>query len=210
MAGNRIGDLRLLRDLGQGGLRSVYLAREASTGNRPVVVKLAKMGESEAHTLGQFDDDHIVPILWAAYDATTELHVVCMPFLGSATLHDVLDHIYSPNRKGKTNGAVILDAIRVAVRPGDPTPLRSASGPPFERLSFVDGVVRLAELLAEALISLHERNTAHCDLKPSNILLTPQGRPLLLDFNLSVGPARRRARSAGRFPTWPRSNSGRF
>src|SRR5262249_11837703 len=53
------------------------------------------------------------------------------------------------------------------------------------RGSYVDGVLHLAVQLAEALAFVHEQGIYHLDVKPSNVLLCPNGRPMLLDFNLS-------------------------
>ncbi len=186
-AGHQLGDFTLLRELGSGGIARVYLATEASEGDRPVAVKLSRTCNHEARTLGRLDHAHIVPILWAGRDEPSGLHVVCMPFLGSATLLDVLDHAY-PWREGSPPkcGAVITEAIRKAARPADPRPDRSLRGPDLSRLSFVDGVLRLAEQIADGLAFLRQRKLVHCDLKPSNVLLTPDGRVLLLDFNLSL------------------------
>ena len=55
----------------------------------------------------------------------------------------------------------------------------------FRRQTYVDGVLKIAIQMAEALEAAHEQGILHGDLKPSNVLLTPEGRPLLLDFNLS-------------------------
>jgi tetratricopeptide (TPR) repeat protein len=54
-------------------------------------------------------------------------------------------------------------------------------------------VARLADGLAHA----HERGVVHRDLKPANVLLTDDGQPMLLDFNLSEDP-RRQASAAAR------------
>jgi tetratricopeptide (TPR) repeat protein len=43
----------------------------------------------------------------------------------------------------------------------------------------------LAIQMAEALEHAHGQHILHGDLKPSNILLTPSAKPMLLDFNLS-------------------------
>jgi tetratricopeptide (TPR) repeat protein len=44
-----------------------------------------------------------------------------------------------------------------------------------------------AARLAEALDHAYRRGVAHGDIKPSNVLLTADGTPMLLDFNLAVG-----------------------
>ena len=58
--------------------------------------------------------------------------------------------------------------------------------------------------LAEGLAHAHERGVLHRDLKPANVLLTEEGQPMLLDFNLAQDVAAKRARpapaSAARLP----------
>jgi serine/threonine protein kinase len=184
--GSDWGDCRLLRELGRGSFSRVYLASERPTGDRPVVLKFSQHACAEARTLGRLHHTHVVPILWARRDEAAGWHVVCMPFLGSATLMDVLVRFYHCGDSSlPTRARAILDAIRQTARPGDPQPDVVLPWPDLERLSFAEGVAWLAVGLAEALAFLHERNRAHCDLKPSNVLLGPQGRPLLLDFNLA-------------------------
>jgi tetratricopeptide (TPR) repeat protein len=49
----------------------------------------------------------------------------------------------------------------------------------------VEGVLDMGIQLAEALAFVHKRKIYHRDLKPTNVLVRPDGRPMLLDFNLS-------------------------
>jgi serine/threonine-protein kinase len=46
-------------------------------------------------------------------------------------------------------------------------------------------VVTLGMKIADALAFAHTRLVAHCDLKPSNLLVTGDGRPVLLDFGIA-------------------------
>ena len=52
--------------------------------------------------------------------------------------------------------------------------------------SFEDGALYIATEIAGALAHAHSRGIFHGDLKPSNVLLTADGKPLLIDFNLAT------------------------
>ena len=72
----------------------------------------------------------------------------------------------------------------------------------------------MAARLADGLAHAHDRGILHRDLKPANVLLTDDGRPMLLDFNLAEdlklrGPAGRPPASAAPCRTWPPSTSTR-
>lgn len=40
--------------------------------------------------------------------------------------------------------------------------------------------------LADALQTAHAANIVHCDLKPSNVMINPEGRPVITDFGLAL------------------------
>src|SRR4029077_9839847 len=66
----------------------------------------------------------------------------------------------------------------------------------LQSLSYVDAVLWMAARLADGLAHAHERGILHRDLKPANILITDEGEPMLLDFNLSEDTKLRASASA--------------
>ncbi len=63
-------------------------------------------------------------------------------------------------------------------------------GEPLDRLIAAQGlsveqIVEMGSALAEALAAAHEKGILHRDLKPPNIMITPEGRVKVLDFGLA-------------------------
>lgn len=185
-------------ELGRGAFGRVFLASEAALGSRLVVVKVAVHGGQEAETLGRLRHPNIMPVYSIQDDPRTGLTAICMPYLGKATLGDVLDCAFCDSRV-PTQARVVLETI--AAR-HDGSELAEAA--PCERIlrkgSYVDGVIHLGVQLADALAYTHARGVCHHDLKPSNVLLAIDGRPLLLDFNLSFDERTYTRRFGGTLP----------
>ena len=66
----------------------------------------------------------------------------------------------------------------------------------LKKLSYVDAVLWMVSRLAYGLAHAHEHGILHRDLKPANILLTDEGQPMLLDFNLAEDTKLRNTASA--------------
>ena len=68
---------------------------------------------------------------------------------------------------------------------------------------------RIAAAVADALAHAHARLTVHRDVKPANIILTPDRGPVLVDFGLGLDDSAAGAASSAPFPaplrTWRRS-----
>ena len=200
LAGDAFLDYRLILQLGQGAFARVFLATESKLGNRLVAVKIAQQGgAAEADILGRFVHPNIVPVYSIQRDQPSGLTLVCMPYLGSATLHDVLDRLNAQENRPASAGVFLAAASDLAHpldRPAFPaTPARI-----LQRGDYLDGVRWIGAHLADALSYIHERGVLHLDLKPSNVLLNPQGMPMLLDFNLSSDSLQDHRRLGGTLP----------
>jgi serine/threonine protein kinase/Tfp pilus assembly protein PilF len=197
----------LVQELGRGAFGRVFLARQPGLANRPVALKVSTDLFEESQTLAQLQHSHIVPIY--SVHQSGPLQAVCMPYFGATTLVDVLKDLgASPSlpESGKALVGTVHQRKSVTRRIGDSTQPRSSvpcsppSTPPatapvatppeealrkLEKLSYVDAVLWIAARLAEGLAHAHDRGVIHRDLKPANVLLTDDGQPMLLDFNLS-------------------------
>lgn len=198
---------RLLQQLGKGAVGRVFLAQQIEMRDRLVVIKVAPHSRREADTLALLNHPHIVPVYRYDEDLDTGLAVICMPFLSRTTLDDLVAAVCKPSatapRLPPTAGSV--DSSRAArdqdwppadfpalleeLRQRFPVEELNDRAPSAERAapgSYAMGVLDLGRQLADALAHTHHRGVLHLDLKPSNVLLLPDGRPMLLDFNLSV------------------------
>lgn len=189
----------LVRELGRGAFARVFLAEEPALGRRRVAVKVSLQGASEAETLGRIEHPNIVPVHSVQEERLSGLTVVCMPFVGSATLCDVLDKIFADGGAVPTRARAVLDAVRQAT-PADGAAAERRPDPVLANEPYEDGVAHLGAQLAEALACIHGLGICHRDLKPSNVLLAADGRPMLLDFNLSFDERVADSRLGGTLP----------
>jgi serine/threonine protein kinase/tetratricopeptide (TPR) repeat protein len=175
----------LVGELGCGTFARVYLAVEPELGNRHVVVKVSSEGPAEAHTLGRLNHPNIVPVHSVGEDPQSGLSVVCMPYLGHATLDDVLELAFEDGTPPQY-ADVIREVVEAPASAQQAAEDGKTLGGPWQRASYVDAIADIATQIADALAYLHARELVHGDLKPSNVLMSWARKPMLLDFNLSL------------------------
>jgi eukaryotic-like serine/threonine-protein kinase len=67
-----------------------------------------------------------------------------------------------------------------------PSPLVAVERNPLTPLSEFTRITSATRQLASALRTLHRAGRLHCDLKPSNVMVTSEGRVVVLDFGLAL------------------------
>lgn len=199
-AGETFHDFRLLAELGRGAFGRVFLARQALLADRPVALKVAADVAGESAALAQLQHTHIVPIY--SVHRQGPLYAVCMPFNGSSTLADVIADLEGTLAYGAAFPQAGLDLLKVLTgRSRAETTLYPVLLAPSVRkrlatLTYPEAVLWLGGRLADALAHAHERGILHRDVKPANILLTDEGIPMLLDFNVAEDVKQRGASAA--------------
>jgi serine/threonine protein kinase/tetratricopeptide (TPR) repeat protein len=187
-AGNMLGEFHLLAELGRGAHARVFLARQTTLADRPVVLKLGPRAGQEHLCLARLQHSHIVP-LYSAHDFPEQgLRGLCLPYFGGATLAELLGQLQD-RPPGQRSGRDLLDALG-QVEAAAPVSL-SVDRPAcrfLARASYVQAICWLGACLADALQYAQERGLVHLDIKPSNVLLAADGQPMLLDFHLARAP----------------------
>lgn len=194
VAGESFAGFSLIEEIGRGAFARVFLATDPELGHREVVLKVTAIADREARLLGQLKHPNIVTVHSVKYDEASSLSAICMAYHGRATLCDLLDQALA-----ETSPARLAGLLPQVARSGADVDV-SAEAAGWRTHCFEEQIVWLVAEIADALSYAHRRGIQHRDLKPSNILLDWSGKPMLLDFNLSVDPDEAHRNLGGTLP----------
>jgi serine/threonine protein kinase/Tfp pilus assembly protein PilF len=188
--GETLGPFRLLSELGRGASGRTFLATDPGLADRPVVVKVISDDQDEHLALARLRHTHIVPLFSEQSLPDRGLRILCMPFLGGASLAEIL-HDLAEIPAGQRSGKLLVERIdrKTSQAPGPgPGPVEAPFRRSLEKATYVQAITWIAACLADALHFAHARGFVHMDVKPSNVLITADGHPMLLDFHLARAP----------------------
>jgi serine/threonine protein kinase/Tfp pilus assembly protein PilF len=196
-----LGDFRIVRELGRGGMGVVYEAVQLSLGRR-VALKVLPFAaaldarqlqrfRNEAQAAAQLHHTHIVPVYGLGTDRS--VHYYAMQFIEGRTLADVIDDLRkatAPRTEKDPPSSPASPATPGEHQPPNAAPTRPIAGLSTERSArspeFFRGVARLGVQAAEALEHAHQLGVIHRDIKPANLLLNADNHLWITDFGLAM------------------------
>jgi serine/threonine protein kinase/Flp pilus assembly protein TadD len=184
-----LGDFRILREVGRGGMGIVYEAQQISLKRRVALKVLPFAGTLDPKQLQRFHNEaqaaaglhhtNIVPVHFVGCERG--VHFYAMQFIDGQTLAEVLRQLRQPPADPQSAAdpqpTTLYGAAGVTTRSVDSAPVRRAEHRRW--------VARLGEQAAEALHHAHELGVIHRDVKPGNLMLDGRGNLWVTDFGLA-------------------------
>jgi eukaryotic-like serine/threonine-protein kinase len=187
----QLGDYRILREIGRGGMGIVYEAVQESLG-RHVALKVLPPSrhlspiqlmrfQREARAAALLHHTNIVPVFGVGEHAG--VHYFAMQYIEGQSLDAVIHDAVRLRRDSQRARTTAVD---------DATKNSSGNGLAFfsSSKSTTDGqcfraIARIGAQAAEALAYAHSHGVVHRDIKPANLLLDVEGTLWVTDFGLA-------------------------
>jgi serine/threonine protein kinase/Flp pilus assembly protein TadD len=178
----RMGEFRLLREVGSGGMGVVYEAVQEPLGRRVALKVLPfhrllgpthlERFQQEARAAGRLHHTNIVPVFGVG--EAEGVYYYAMQFIEGRSLDGVLRDL---KERGTGEAPAALTHHPAFFSQGE-----SSQAPDAD---YFRGVARVGVQVAEALEYAHLHGVIHRDIKPSNLLLDAAGTVWITDFGLA-------------------------
>ena len=189
-----LGDFRIVREIGRGGMGIVYEAQQLSLGRR-VALKVLSFASgldpvrlqrfrNEAQAAAQLHHTHIVPVY--AVGSDRGVHYFAMQLIDGRSLAQVFESLrLIKNSDAMKERGTLEDGSNASTRDSfglDATQsMNSRSGRDRHYRNVANMMIQAASGLAHA----HLYGVVHRDIKPANLMLDPVGNIWITDFGLA-------------------------
>lgn len=204
---DRLGDFRIIREIGRGGMGVVFEAEQESLARRVAVKVLPgqsmldpehlKRFEREAQFAARLHHTNIVPVIGVGEQSG--FHYIVMQFIRGVGLDQIIRSLMGNGRIERTSSDK---------RTGSPSETTSGAGSDLETILsrllgskgnrqaksvssagsesiYWKAVATIGSQAAEALHYGHSQGTLHRDIKPANLLLDTRGVVWITDFGVA-------------------------
>jgi serine/threonine protein kinase len=185
-----LGDFRIVREIGRGGMGVVYEAVQLSLGRRVALkvlpfaagldAKQLQRFKTESHAAAQLHHTNIVPV--HAVGCERGVHFYAMQLIDGRPLDCVIRELRDGEAAPGAASAPTLDLADGPTAAPISVPNASRAGRGRE---FYASAARLIAQAADALEYAHDAGVVHRDIKPANLLLDAKGTLWVTDFGLA-------------------------
>jgi serine/threonine protein kinase/WD40 repeat protein len=192
-----LGDFRIVREIGRGGMGIVYEAQQLSLGGRRVALKVLPFAgmfdprhllrfQNEARAAACLHHPHIVPVYAVGCDRG--VHYYAMQFIDGQTLASAIEGLQSQEeftRLDQGAGPEPDEPVRIIMDAATPVVAALSTARACRPREFIRSVIRFGRQAAGALDHAHQQGIIHRDIKPANLLLDGEGNVWVTDFGLA-------------------------
>ncbi len=192
----RLGEYRIIREVGRGGMGVVYEAEQLPLGRRVALKVLPSTAsldprqrqrfQVEAQAAALLHHEHIVPVFGIGCDQG--IHYYAMQFIDGRSLTDIIrslrpvQPVAALSETKSSDAAPIFEIGRVQ------PPSARSTGSSLNNRQHCQMVAQLGLQAALALEHAHEIGVIHRDIKPSNLLIDCRDHLWVADFGLARLP----------------------
>ena len=191
-----LGEYRIIREVGRGGMGVVYEANHLPLGRRVALKVLPSTAsldrrqrerfQVEAQAAALLHHEHIVPVFGIGCDQG--IHYYAMQFIEGRSMTDVIRSLCPPPPAGKFNETKTWDpTLDLDSESVDSGAVRN-TGSSLNNRRHSQMVAQLGLQAALALEHAHEIGVIHRDIKPSNLLIDDRNHLWIADFGLARLP----------------------